>query len=61
MSFVFYIDVLVVPKRVVPRLSDLTSEEIADAFQTASRIGSVIEKAFDGKSLTIAIQVWISQ
>ena len=57
MSFLFYLDVLVVPKRIVPRLSDLTSEEIADAFQTANKIGSVIEKAFDGKSLTIAVQV----
>jgi HIT domain len=56
---VFYLDVLVIPNRIVPRLRDLSSEEIADAFQTASRIGSVIEQAYDAESLTIAVQVWI--
>ncbi|KAF9518907.1 hypothetical protein BS47DRAFT_166474 [Hydnum rufescens UP504] len=48
--------VLVIPNRIVPRLRDLSPEEIADAFQTASRIGSVIEQAFEAESLTIAVQ-----
>ncbi|CAE7059062.1 unnamed protein product [Rhizoctonia solani] len=33
--------VLVVPNRVVPRLSDLTPEEIADVFSTVQRVGNV--------------------
>lgn len=50
-------DVLVVPNRVVPRLRDLSGEEIADVFQTAEMVGKVIEKEFGGESLTVACQV----
>ncbi|KAF8323136.1 diadenosine 5',5'''-P1,P4-tetraphosphate asymmetrical hydrolase [Clavulina sp. PMI_390] len=48
--------VLVVPQRVVPRLSDLSPEELADVFQTAQTVSQVIEKAFDGESMTLACQ-----
>lgn len=50
-------DVLVVPNRAVPRLKDLSGEEIADVFQTAERVGKVIEREFGGESLTVACQV----
>jgi len=57
-SLYLIVDVLVVPQRVVPRLSDLTGEEIADVFQAAQTVGRVVEKAFAGESITIACQVY---
>ncbi|EJU02704.1 HIT-like protein [Dacryopinax primogenitus] len=48
--------VLVVPRRVVKRLADLTGEELTDMFDTVRRVGQVVEKAFQGESLTIALQ-----
>lgn len=50
-------DVLVVPRRLTPRLSDLTPEEVSDLFQSVQTIGKTIEKATSAKSLTIACQV----
>lgn len=49
-------DVLVVPRRVVPRFKDLTSDEVTDMFQSAHEIAKVIEREFHGESLTITIQ-----
>ena len=49
--------VLVVPKRVVQRFQDLTPEEVSDLFLSTQKVGSVIEKRYQGESLTIAIQV----
>ncbi|KZT51041.1 HIT-like protein [Calocera cornea HHB12733] len=48
--------VLVVPRRVVPRLADLTPQEITDVFETVRRVGQVVEKAYKGSALTIACQ-----
>lgn len=45
------------PQRVVPRLSDLSSEEIADVFQSVQTVSRVIEKEFGGESMTVACQV----
>lgn len=49
-------DVLVVPNRVVSRLSDLTQDEIGDLFGSVKTIGLAIEKAYNAQSLTIAMQ-----
>jgi len=48
--------VLVVPRRVTPRLADLTPDEVSDLFLSVQLIGKVIEKATNAKSLTIACQ-----
>ncbi|XP_073681675.1 bis(5'-adenosyl)-triphosphatase [Garra rufa] len=48
--------VLVCPLRVVERFRDLRPDEVADLFTTTQRIANVIEKHFQGSSLTIAIQ-----
>ncbi|KAF8336985.1 HIT-like protein [Cantharellus anzutake] len=48
--------VLVVPDRIVPRLKDLSGEEIADIFLTANTVGQVVEREYDAESLTIAVQ-----
>ncbi|KAF9289354.1 hypothetical protein BGZ88_007799 [Linnemannia elongata] len=48
--------VLVVCRRNVPRFLDLSPEEVSDMFQSAQRIGKVIEKEYDATSLTIACQ-----
>ncbi|KAJ1302693.1 hypothetical protein OPQ81_003009 [Rhizoctonia solani] len=48
--------VLVVPYRVVPRLSNLTPEEIADVFSMVQRVGNVVQKHYEAEGLTIACQ-----
>ncbi|KAG0053412.1 hypothetical protein BGZ83_001178 [Gryganskiella cystojenkinii] len=48
--------VLVISRRNVPRFLDLSPEEVSDMFQSAQRIGEVIEKEYGGSSLTIACQ-----
>ena len=48
--------VLVIPRRVVPRFSDLTSEEVSDLFQQVQKVGNVIEKEYESESLTITMQ-----
>ncbi|KZO91480.1 diadenosine hydrolase, partial [Calocera viscosa TUFC12733] len=48
--------VLVVPRRTVPRLADLTGEEMTDVFETVRRVGQVVEKAYKGQALSIACQ-----
>ncbi|ORX86053.1 HIT-like protein [Anaeromyces robustus] len=48
--------VLVIPKRVVKRFSDITKEELNDLFESVQIIGKEIEKTYKGKSLTITIQ-----
>ena len=50
------IDVLVIPKRLAPRLADLSQEEITDLFLSVQTIGRRIEQATDAKSLTVACQ-----
>jgi len=48
--------VLVLPRRVVPRLADLDPEEVTDLFLSVQHVGKVLEKAYNGQSLTISIQ-----
>lgn len=48
--------VLVIPKRVVSRLHELSPAEISDLFISASHIGRVLEKEAGAKSLTVAVQ-----
>ena len=48
--------VLVCPRRVTPRLSDLTSDEISDLFLTVQRVSRVVERVYRASGLNIAIQ-----
>ena len=48
--------VLVVPRRIAPRLSDLTQAEVADLFLTVQRVGRMVERVYNASSLNIAIQ-----
>ena len=48
--------VLVSPRRVTPRLSDLTPIEVSDLFLTVQRVGSMLERYYNATSLNIAIQ-----
>nr|KAF6420344.1 fragile histidine triad diadenosine triphosphatase [Molossus molossus] len=49
-------DVLVCPLRPVERFRDLRPDEVADLFQATQRVGAVVEKHFQGTSLTFAMQ-----
>ncbi|KAJ5123950.1 uncharacterized protein N7515_007775 [Penicillium bovifimosum] len=48
--------VLVSPRRVVPRVKDLTPAETTDLFLTVRRIGRMIERVYGASSLNIAVQ-----
>ncbi|KAK9766506.1 Dinucleoside triphosphate hydrolase [Basidiobolus ranarum] len=48
--------VLVVSKRSVARFTDLTPEEVSDLFVSAQSIGRVVEKEFQGESLSVVVQ-----
>ena len=48
--------VLVTPKRVCARFSDLTGEEVTDLWATVHRIGPVLERHFGCEALNLAIQ-----
>ena len=48
---------LVIPTRPVPRISDLTSDELRSLMESVKTVGTVIEKAYNGDSLTVACQV----
>ncbi|KAG9098337.1 hypothetical protein FS749_004013 [Ceratobasidium sp. UAMH 11750] len=50
------LDVLVISNRAVPRLSDLSPEEVADMFSTVQQVGNLIQTAFKAEALTIACQ-----
>lgn len=39
------------------RFQDLRPDEVADLFQATQRVGMVVEKHFQGTSLTFAMQV----
>ncbi|KAJ2960994.1 hypothetical protein NQZ79_g3767 [Umbelopsis isabellina] len=42
--------------RVIPRFADMSSDEASDMILSAQKIGKVIEKEFNGTSLTLAMQ-----
>jgi len=48
--------VLVIPSRVVPRLSDLSPHEISALFHSVQLVGRAIERAYGADGLTIACQ-----
>ena len=48
--------VLLIPKRVCPRLHDLTPIESADLFQCVYQISPILEKYYQAEALNIAIQ-----
>ncbi|MCJ1467801.1 hypothetical protein MMC07_006426 [Pseudocyphellaria aurata] len=48
--------VLVIPRRVTPRLSDLTEAEVKDLFLTVQHVGRMVERVYHASSLNIAIQ-----
>nr|XP_035937350.1 bis(5'-adenosyl)-triphosphatase-like [Halichoerus grypus] len=48
--------VLVCPLRPVERFGDLRPDEVADLFQATQRVGLVVEKHFQGASLTFSMQ-----
>ncbi|KAI9490775.1 HIT-like domain-containing protein [Zychaea mexicana] len=48
--------VLVISRRVVPRLRDLNTEEATDMMLSAQKIGNVVEKQYQCTSLTNVIQ-----
>lgn len=50
-------DVLVIPTRVVPRLTDLSTPELTSLITSVQHVGRVIEKAYSADSLTVACQV----
>lgn len=50
-------DVLVCPLRPVERFRDLRPDEVADLFQATQRVGTAVEKHFQGTSLTLSMQV----
>lgn len=50
------VDVLVIPQRVVQRLTDLHREEVSDLFLTTQIVGRIVEKVYKGTSLTVAVQ-----
>lgn len=53
----YKLDVLVASVRCVPRLHELSREEVSDIFQCVHLISPVIQKCFNATSLTIAVQV----
>ena len=48
--------VLVSPRRVTPRLSDLNHTEVTDLFLTVQRVGHMIERVYNATSLNVAMQ-----
>lgn len=48
--------VLISPLRVVPRLSDLSPDEVTDLFRTVQNVGRMVERVFQASALNIAIQ-----
>ncbi|WRT65501.1 uncharacterized protein IL334_002444 [Kwoniella shivajii] len=48
--------VLILPRRVVPRLADLYSSEISDLFLTVQRIGKGLEELYNAQALTVSLQ-----
>ncbi|CAG8579042.1 1179_t:CDS:2 [Funneliformis caledonium] len=44
------------PIRVVQRYRDLNSDEVTDLFLSAQKIGQVVEREYQGTSLTLTIQ-----
>jgi bis(5'-adenosyl)-triphosphatase len=52
-----FLDVLVIPNRPVPRLTDLTTPELTSLIASVQNVGRVVERAYGGDALTVACQV----
>lgn len=48
--------VLVCPRRVIDRFTELRADEVADLFATVQLVSRAVERFYDGKALNIAIQ-----
>lgn len=48
--------VLISPRRIVPKLADLTSDEVTDLFTTVQRVSRTIERVYGAKASNIAMQ-----
>jgi len=48
--------VLVIPKRPVPRLADLSDDELVCLMRSVNRVGKIVQKAYESDGLTIACQ-----
>ena len=48
--------VLVSPRRITQRFSDLSQAEVADLFMTVQRVGRMVERVYGASALNIAIQ-----
>jgi bis(5'-adenosyl)-triphosphatase len=48
---------LVVSRRLVPRFTELTPDEVADLFTSAQRIARMVETEYQAESITLAVQV----
>ncbi|KIR25837.1 bis(5'-adenosyl)-triphosphatase [Cryptococcus deuterogattii LA55] len=48
--------VLIVPKRVVPRLADLEAIEVSDLFLSVQHIGKVLEDVYKARAMTVSLQ-----
>jgi bis(5'-adenosyl)-triphosphatase len=48
--------ILVSPLRVLPRLSDLTKDEVADLFLTATRIQRTLKRLYKADAFNVAVQ-----
>ncbi|KAI9229121.1 MAG: fragile histidine triad protein [Piptocephalis tieghemiana] len=47
---------LILPRRLALRFADLTPEEVSDLFLSAQRVGSVLERVYQGEALTMVVQ-----
>lgn len=45
-----------IPTRPVPRINDLTSDELKSLMESVKLVGTMVEKAYSGDGLTIACQ-----
>ncbi|KAF2145260.1 uncharacterized protein K452DRAFT_221656 [Aplosporella prunicola CBS 121167] len=48
--------VLICPRRVVPRLKNLTAAETSDLFLTVQRVSRMIERVYSASALNVAVQ-----
>ncbi|KAK8861377.1 hypothetical protein IAR55_002196 [Kwoniella newhampshirensis] len=48
--------VLIVPRRVVPRLADLEPSEVSDLFLAVQHVGKVLEEVYKVQAMTISLQ-----
>ena len=56
MAVVANADVLVIPREPHKRLADVPPVELAGLFDVVQKVGMVVEQAYNGDSLSIAIQ-----